>query len=234
MNGRPPPAATPARPGAVIRSLRTQRGWTLAEVSRRTGFPISTLSKIENDRVSLSYDKLTRISSGMEIDISLLFGAHRGAEDAATTGGRRSVTRCGEGTSIDSKNYHHLYPAADLLNKSLIPIVVEHRARSLEEFGELVRHSGEEYLYVLEGELEVHTSLYAPVRLKAGDSIYIDSQMGHAYLAVGSGACRSVCVCSASEGQLIAAVGGHGAVAAAVTAAARTTARKPRRRRPGA
>jgi hypothetical protein len=103
----------------------------------------------------------------------------------------------------------HLYPATELLNKRLIPIIVDIRARSLEEFGELVRHSGEEYVYVLEGEIEVHTSAYAPVRLKAGDSIYFDSTMGHAYIAASSGPCRVLGVCSGTESQMIAAVGGR-------------------------
>jgi transcriptional regulator with XRE-family HTH domain len=213
MKLRSPTASTPARtmakPGAMLKKLRIQKGWTLKEVSRRTGYPVSTLSKIENDRVSLTYDKLTRISAGLEVDFSSLFGAQEAAPDAAPMHGRRSIARAGEGRSIESKNYLHLYPATELLNKRLIPIIVDIRARSLEEFGELVRHSGEEYVFVLEGEIEVHTSAYAPVRLKAGDSIYFDSTMGHAYIAASSGPCRVLGVCSGTESQMIAAVGGR-------------------------
>jgi transcriptional regulator with XRE-family HTH domain len=212
MKSRPPNASTPARamakPGATLKKLRIQKGWTLKEVSRRTGYPVSTLSKIENDRVSLTYDKLTRISAGLEVDFSSLFGAQEAAAEQAAPQGRRSVTRAGEGRPIESKNYFHLYPATELLNKRLIPIIVDIRARSVEEFGELVRHSGEEYVYVLEGEIEVHTSAYAPVHLKAGDSIYFDSTMGHAYIAASSGPCRVLGVCSGTESQMIAAVGG--------------------------
>lgn len=197
-----------AKPGAMLKKLRIQKGWTLKEVSRRTGYPVSTLSKIENDRVSLTYDKLTRISAGLEVDFSSLFGAQEAAPESAALHGRRSIARAGEGRSIESKNYFHLYPATELLNKRLIPIIVEIRARSLEEFGELVRHSGEEYVYVLEGEIEVHTSAYAPVRLKPGDSIYFDSTMGHAYIAASNGPCRVLGVCSGTESQMIAAVGG--------------------------
>jgi transcriptional regulator with XRE-family HTH domain len=191
----------------MLKKLRIQKGWTLKEVGRRTGYPVSTLSKIENDRVSLTYDKLTRMSAGLEVDFATLFGEQEGASGAMPQG-RRSVARAGEGRSIESKNYFHLYPATELLNKRLIPIIVEIRAHSLEEFGDLVQHSGEEYIYVLEGEVEVHTSAYAPVRLKTGDSIYIDSTMGHAYIAASSGACRVMAVCSGTENQMIAAVGG--------------------------
>jgi len=220
---------SPAKPGAMLKSLRIQRGWTLADVSQRTGFPVSTLSKMENDRVSLTFDKLTRISAGLEVDISRLFGAHDDGGDDVQTSGRRSVARAGEGMAIPSRNYSHVYPHAELLNKRLIPIVVDHLARSLDEFGDLLRHSGEEFIYVLEGEIDVYTSLYSPVRLQTGDSIYLDSTMGHAYVAATPKPCRVLAVCSGSEGQLIAAVKGDTPPATTTAPAAR--AKKKSRRR---
>jgi transcriptional regulator with XRE-family HTH domain len=219
----------------MLKELRVKKGWTLKEVSRRTGYPVSTLSKIENDRVSLTYDKLTRISAGLEVDFARLFGAQEEPADGTDLLGRRSISRHGEGRIIESKSYLHVYPAAELLNKKLIPIIVEVRARSLEEFGELVRHSGEEYTYVLEGEIDVHTSAYAPVRLKAGDSIYMDSRMGHAYVAAVDTPCRVIAVCSGTESQMIAAVGGTLAAEkpAAAPAPEPTRHRRPARRRGG-
>jgi transcriptional regulator with XRE-family HTH domain len=194
-----------ARPGAALKALRIKHGWTLAEVSQRTGLPLSTLSKIENDKISLSFDKLARLSSGLQIDIAALFRGANGEDGQSEASGRRGIVRAGEGKSIETQNYSHLYPAWDLLNKKMIPIVAELHARSLEEFGELIRHAGEEYAFVLEGEVDLYTSLYAPVRLKTGDSIYFDSDMGHAYIAASEGRCRVLSVCSAPESQLIAA-----------------------------
>ncbi|HUO18720.1 MAG TPA: cupin domain-containing protein [Steroidobacteraceae bacterium] len=201
--------ATLAKPGAVLRAQRRKRGWTLAEVSRRTGLPLSTLSKIENDKMSLTFDKLLRLSSGLEVDISALFNGEVSEHGLAGGTGRRSIIRAGEGKAIETPNYSHLYPAWELLNKRIIPIIAEPHARSLEEFGELIRHPGEEYAYVLEGEIDLYTSLYAPVRLKAGDSIYFDSGMGHAYIAVGEGPCRVLSLNSTPETQLIAASAGR-------------------------
>ncbi len=194
-----------AKPGSALRALRLEKGWTLAEVSRRTGVPISTLSKVENDKLSLSYDKLARISKGLEIDIGILF-AQDARRSLSLVTGRRSIARAGEGRTIETETYNHLYPATELLNKRFIPIIGEIRARSLAEFGEMIRHAGEEYAYVLEGCVELHTDLYAPVRLEAGDSIYFDSGMGHAYVAVGTDTCRVLSICSGPESQLIAAV----------------------------
>jgi transcriptional regulator with XRE-family HTH domain len=190
-----------AHPGAALKALRTQRGWTLAEVSNRTGLPISTLSKIENDRISLTYDKLALLSASLNVDIAQLFAPPLNLMQGAVIG-RRSYTAGGGGQVIETGKYGHTYPAADFLNKRFIPIIAELRARTLEEFGELIRHPGEEYAYVLEGTVLFHTELYAPVTMRKGDSIYFDSGMGHAYLAAEAGPCRVLSICSGPESQL--------------------------------
>jgi transcriptional regulator with XRE-family HTH domain len=223
---------TSARPGAALKALRMQRGWTLAEVSKRTGMPISTLSKIENDRMSLSYDKLARLSAGLEVDIAELFGPRAAIVSGGVPSGRRSVTRGGEGHAIETENYSHIYPASDVLNKRFVPIIAEPHARTLEEFGELIRHPGEEYAYVIEGTVAFHTELYAPVVLNKGDSIYFDSGMGHAYLAVGPGPCRVLSICSGAESQIIAAMGGDRQPAKGKPSARRSPAGTRRKRTP--
>ena len=209
MTDQPEPPRSVARPGAALKALRRKHGWTLAEVSRRTGLPTSTLSKIENDKMSLTFDKLARLSASLRVDISALFNGQAATDGAIGASGRRSITRSGEGKAIETQNYSHLYPSWELLNKRIIPIVAELHARSLEEFGELIRHPGEEYAFVLEGEVDLYTSLYAPVHLKVGDSIYFDSGMGHAYIAASAGRCRVLSLCTAPETQLIAASAGR-------------------------
>jgi len=218
-NGR-----SPADPGAVLKGLRKRNGWTLTVVSERTGVPVSTLSKLENGKMALTFDKLLRISQGLNIDFSRLLGPAVGAvfergdfggrgdsgvRDAFS--GRRSVTRAGEGKLIGGHYGDYLYLASELLNKRMIPMIGEVRSRSLEEFGEFHSHSGEEHLYVLEGELELHTEIYEPLRLKKGDSIYFDSRVGHAYLAVGTEPCRVYSVCATSEVSFIHALERSGA-----------------------
>lgn len=206
MNFKRKPLHPKPEPGLALRSLRQHRHLTLADVSARTGLPVSTLSKIENGKMSLSYDKLARLSAGLEVDIAQLFEPDTTIAPTRVHG-RRSITRAGDGLAVETENYSHLYPSADLLNKRLVPIVAEPHARSLAEFGELVRHSGEEFVYVLEGTVDLHTDLYAPARLEAGDSMYFDSGMGHAYIAVGLKRCRVLSICTATQSQLIEALG---------------------------
>ncbi len=189
-----------AQPGSILKAIRRQRGLTLSQVHSLTGLPISTLSKVENDKLALSYDKLTRLSEGLKVDISHFFGSVDDVQplDEPKTRvmhGRRSITRRGEGSAIETDDYGYLYPATDLLNKQIIPIVIDVKADSLDEFGEFTRHEGEEYAYVLAGAVDFHTETYAPVRLEEGDSIYFDSAMGHAYVAA-SKPCRILSICS--------------------------------------
>ena len=64
-------------------------------------------------------------------------------------------------------------------------MIIDVAAKSLEEFGEFNRHPGEELLYVIDGELDLYTNMYLPVNLRKVDSMYFDSNMVHAYIAVG-------------------------------------------------
>jgi quercetin dioxygenase-like cupin family protein len=78
------------------------------------------------------------------------------------------------------------------------------RAKSAQEFGELVHHSGEEYIYVLAGGIQVLTEFYDPVVLKVGESIYLDSKMGHAYVtAEGCEEAIVLGVCSSTDESLL-------------------------------
>lgn len=188
-------------PGEAVRTLRKRAGLTLNELSQRTGLAISTLSKVEKGRISLSYDKLMLISRGLGIDMAQLLdpAVHQSVAPFGA-GGRRVVHRHGEGQLVETKSYKQLYLATEMLQKRFTPLIVELRARTIEEFksefGDFIRHPGEEFALVLQGEVEFHSELYAPVRLKVGDSFYFDSEMGHAYLRASDEPCIIVAVCS--------------------------------------
>ena len=148
-------------------------------MSERSGIPVSTLSKVENDRLTLTYDKLAQVSQKLQIPISELFAEAEPPEATA----RRSIGRLEDAVRVTTPNYDYYYLCTELRRKRMIPILTRIRAKSLDEFGDLVSHSGEEYIHVLEGTIVVHSEFYDPVTLKAGEAIYIDSKMGHAYVA---------------------------------------------------
>jgi transcriptional regulator with XRE-family HTH domain len=64
--------------GAIMKGLRNRFGWTLKEMSEHSGIPLSTLSKVEHDRLTLTYDKLQQVSQRLKLPMSELFA--EGAE----------------------------------------------------------------------------------------------------------------------------------------------------------
>jgi transcriptional regulator with XRE-family HTH domain len=185
-----------AKPGAALRAFRRKQGWTLAAVNQRTGLPVSTLSRIETDQISPTYDQLSKLSVGLNIDMAqLLSGDMESATPVQTA--RRSVNRAGDGQLLDTPMQSLRYLSVDLMNKQFAPIIGEVKAHSLEEAGEFHRHNGEEFIFVVSGELELHSESYAPLRLHPGDSVYFDSSMPHAYVAAGKKHCKILSICTA-------------------------------------
>ena len=129
----------------------------------------------------MTYDKLQLLSQKLHIRMSELFAESEVTEDGVTA--RRSVGRQADAVRVLTPNYDYYYLCTELRRKRMIPILTRIRAKSLDEFGDLVRHSGEEYIHVLEGSIIVHTEFYDPVTIHSGEGIYLDSNMGHAYVA---------------------------------------------------
>jgi transcriptional regulator with XRE-family HTH domain len=189
--------------GTVMKSIRSRNGWTLKEMSAKSGIPVSTLSKVEHDRLTLSYDKLQQLSQRLNIRMSDLF-AEDDEDTAPRVTGRRSIGTIDQAVRVTTDNYDYHYLCTDLRQKRMIPIITRIRAHSAREFGDLVRHQGEEFIFVLEGEVEIHTEFYDPVALKTGQGIYLDSSMGHAYVvAEGYEEALVLGVCSSADDGLM-------------------------------
>jgi len=144
---------TPPTLGTVMRGIRSRNNWTLKEMSEKSGIPVSTLSKVEHDRLTLSYDKLQRLSQRLNIRMSDLFAEESDTLTAKVTG-RRSIGTMDKAVRVMTDNYDYHYLCTDLRQKRMIPIITKIRAHSATEFGDLVRHHGEEFIYVIEGKVE--------------------------------------------------------------------------------
>lgn len=184
--------------GARLANLRRQNGWTLEKVSRMTGVGVSTLSKVENQLNGASFDTLLKLSQGLGLNFDELLNPER----KTVVSGRRAVTRAGEGTRFATGQYGYEVHATELAQKKMIPLVMTVRARSVDEFESFSNHVGEEYIYVIRGAVEMHTEIYAPLRLNMGDSIYFDSSTPHAFISVGDGDAQMLSLCLGNENDL--------------------------------
>jgi transcriptional regulator with XRE-family HTH domain len=191
--------------GSLIRVVREQNGWTLRQMSEKVGIPLSTLAKVEADKLSLTYDKLLQLASRLGLTLAE-FLAQAETPAAGTklpvVTARRSLTDNGNVINVSTPNYDYEYLCADLREKRMVPIMTRIRAHDIVEFGELVRHQGEEFIYVLEGTIEVHLQFYTSVTLTIGQGIYLDSSMGHAYTAKDCESALVLAVCSSEDPNL--------------------------------
>ena len=196
-------------PAAALRAARLERGLTLRQLAASSGFPFSTLSKLENGKMAMTYDKLLRLAQSLGVDIGSLV-APLPPEPAPSAGlGRRSVARAGKWSHASSERHRHHFPAADLLGKTMVPMIIDVQARNVDEVGPLVRHEGEEYLYILSGAMELHSDLYAPLPLAQGDSVYFDSGMAHGYVRTSEEPCQVLSVCAGAGMRRVAESAGH-------------------------
>lgn len=170
-------SATGARAiGKRLKTLRTENGWTLTEVSERTGISVGTLSKLENNKTQLNFSSVNKLAEGLGIPVTELTSPKK------TVTGRRAITHSGEGVLFNTRDvqYSVLCNEVSGQNQAYMHATVSQRELPLD--GLWHRHQGEEFIYVLDGTLELHTEFYDPVTLNKGDSILFDASMGHHYI----------------------------------------------------
>jgi transcriptional regulator with XRE-family HTH domain len=170
--------------GQRLRCLRQDARLTLKDLAARADLAASTISKIENDRMSPTYDVLLKLARALKMDLSRLLEGPMPAGTAMPLG-RLDVTRANERQRLPTGVYEYQPFAIGLNRKLMDPTFVTVRARDVSDFPELITHPGEELVYVLSGTVELHSQFYAPIRLEAGDSVYYDARMGHGYISVG-------------------------------------------------
>lgn len=179
--------------GERIKSLRKERDWTLHKLCEQSGVSVSTLSKIENGQVATSFDTLLKVARGLETSFDAILSRVTPRGD-----GRLTVTRHGQAIGFSTAMYEYAVHSIELRQKHMIPLVMEIKARQLDEISVWSSHDGEEFIYVAKGKIVLHTEYYEPCLLSAGESAYIDSKMSHAFVNRGRGGAQILSICFSS------------------------------------
>ena len=167
--------------GARLNGLRKERKWTLVQTAKQTGLSLSALSKIERNELSPTLSSLGKIAAGFGIDVVTLLSD----EDAPSPLGRRSINRHSHGLVVGTRTCQNIWLATDLTHKRMLPLKTRVTAREPGDYAEWPVHPGEIFVYVLSGRLIVHSQIYTPVALEAGDSIYYDAKAPHKWTSEG-------------------------------------------------
>ncbi|MEZ5797753.1 MAG: XRE family transcriptional regulator [Paracoccaceae bacterium] len=178
--------------GARMKAVRQACGLTLEAAAQRTGLALSTIHKIENGRVSPSYENLVRIARSYDIGMERLFSSDHEANQTT----RLTVTKAGQGRKVRTNTYEYEVLCNALAEKKIIPLVTRVEQRAPLTPDQLEAHFGEETLYVLSGRIELVVEHYQPVVLEPGDCAYFDSTLKHGLRALDEDEARGFWACT--------------------------------------
>jgi DNA-binding transcriptional MerR regulator/quercetin dioxygenase-like cupin family protein len=166
--GRARPAAdgSAGAIGSHLRQLRAKRRLPLAQVARKVGISVGFLSALERSQMSASVGTLRKLTRFYKTNILDFFDAS-GTTTRQVQPKQRKVLEAGPGVRMELLAWGSTVMEPHLFR-------VAPRAGS----GDSYSHAGEEFLYVLRGELAI-TLEKDEYRLKAGDSFYFESATPH-------------------------------------------------------
>lgn len=177
--------------GAKVHALRQARDMKLIELGKHTGMSAAMLSKIERGRLVPTLPTLMRIALVFSVGLDHFFTDQRKRHAFAVV---RKQGRIRLPAMQDKRNVPYDFESLDYeaLQPRLNAFLAHFRPLDPRKVP-LHKHSGVEFIYMLNGVLEltwfgeVHT-------LQAGDAVYFDSSIEHGYRALGSGPCAGVVV----------------------------------------
>jgi transcriptional regulator with XRE-family HTH domain len=165
------------RVGEKIKTLRERKGLSLKEVADLTGFSTALLSQMENHLVSPSLGTMIKLARAFGVRVGDFLGETEGEPyTIVRKDERKTVSRF---ASKDGVKYGYSYESLgfDKKDRHMEPFIVTLEPATVKAAKTSV-HDGEEFIFVLEGEMEVilgnHTDILYP-----GDSIYYDSTIPH-------------------------------------------------------
>jgi DNA-binding transcriptional MerR regulator/quercetin dioxygenase-like cupin family protein len=152
--------------GAHLRQLRNRRRLSLAQVARAVGISVGFLSALERSQMSGSVGTLRRLARFYKTNILDFFDA-TGASSRQVRPADRKVLEAGTGVRMELLAWGNT-----VMEPHLFRIAPEAGS------GDPYTHEGEEFIYVLRGDLEIMVDSER-YRLKPGDSFYFESATPH-------------------------------------------------------
>ena len=177
--------------GAKIRALRLKKKMGLVELGRHTGLSPALLSKVERGRLFPTLPTLLRIALVFGVGLEFFFSGPRDKPLVAVVRKEQRVRLPDRPGARDvAYRFESLdYPATErrfsCYYAEFFPVAPD-KLRPHD-------HPGVEFLYTMQGTLSVHIDGEEHA-LEAGDSIYFDSSVPHAYRRSGGRTCSALVV----------------------------------------
>ena len=161
--------------GERIREAREMRQLTLEDLSSRSGIPVETLEHVESDRAIPPLGELVRLGKALEMEMGYFISA--GVDKPMCVVRAESRPKIARRSKKVSEQYGYVYEslAAEKAHRFMEPFLV---SLVPTKYAQPSSHDGQEFLFVLEGKIQVKVGGEVEV-LRPGDAIYYDSSHPH-------------------------------------------------------
>lgn len=171
--------------GAKVKMVRENRKLSIEEVSERTNLSVEQIVSIEDGSLVPNLTPLIKIARVLGVRLGTFMDDDENLGPVVSRAQeKKEVTRFSDrGNAINSDlDFYTL--AQNKAGRHMDPFVIDIFPSSEEEV-KLSTHEGEEFIYVLEGEVEIKYGKET-YHLKTGDSIYYESIVAHHVHSFGS------------------------------------------------
>lgn len=163
--------------GMKLTTLRESMGLSVDELAERCACDASTIEKLEAGEVAASLAPLIKITRALGVRLGTLVDDDTFVGPVVTRGGEASsverVKDLATGTGTGTLDFFSL--AEGKTGRHMEPFMITVNPSTDRQ---LSSHEGEEFIYVLEGTVEIEYGKET-FTLGAGDSIYYDSIVPH-------------------------------------------------------
>ena len=166
--------------GSKIKGIRESKNLTIEEIAESSGLSVEQISSIENDQNLPSLGPLIKIARALGVRLGTFMDDNDAlgpvvcrAEDRE----RDSSISFSNGAT-DARKHMEYHPLAQQkAGRHMEPFIIDINPTEQQDF-KLSAHEGEEFIYVMDGELEIEYGKEKYL-LKEGDSIFYDSIVKH-------------------------------------------------------
>ena len=157
--------------GQKLRELRHHKGYKLNEVAEGADLSISFISLIERDKASISVENLHKLANFYNVRLYQIFQDIE-EEDAHIV--KEEQLNTVSAPSMNTKPTFYLLSSEDNLSfRSFLTFMPPSMQQE-----EIRLQKGETFIYIQEGDLEIHLPNKKPLHLGAGDTAHLTSYKG--------------------------------------------------------
>ena len=175
--------------GKKIRQLRQSKGWSLAELAKRSGVSLSSLSRMETGKMTGTLESHMDVARAFGIRVTELYASLEPAGPAA------ELHRAEETSTralISGKESTFRVLTSGALQKEMLPLQVSLPPKKSTPH-ERAPEGTEKFIYVLKGSLEASVG-EERFQLRPGDSLYFQASLPHFLTNSGSGPAVALCL----------------------------------------